>query len=207
MNKSNYVGILLASASPRRLDLLRQLCPNVDVRVISSDVDEDCYYDHSYIARSQQLAEDKARAVLREQASCCNERVVIAADTEVAIDGVPFGKANDRGSARKMLQQLSGRIHQVVTGYFIGDDQRGIYERGYSLTTVTFKPLSTHLIEAYLDTNESLGKAGGYGIQGQGVALVDSIEGSYSNVVGLPLEHIATLLFEKFSWDIWANHH
>jgi septum formation protein len=205
MGLQPYKGILLASASPRRRELLAQLAPQLDVFVSPSEIDEERYFDLDFIERSKRLAIDKARAVQQANPEHCAGRLLLAADTEVALNGEPFGKAQDAAEAAAMLQQLSGRSHQVVTAFCLLDPDKDKLVAGHCETQVLFRELNEELVAAYVATSECFGKAGAYAIQGQGGALVAGIHGSYSNVVGLPLETISSLLQAHFSWDVWAS--
>lgn len=205
MKANAYQGILLASASPRRRELLAQLAPHLALDVCPSDIDEERYFDLGFAERSTLLAQHKAEAVRQAVPQRCQHRLLLAADTEVAIDGKPFGKASDAGQAMAMLKQLAGRSHSVVTAYCVLDPADGRHVSGHCETRVRFKACSDSLLQRYVATGECFGKAGAYAIQGRGAALVAAIDGSYSNVVGLPLETIAAILQETFAWDIWQD--
>jgi septum formation protein len=172
--------IVLASASPRRKDLLEAAALKIVVE--PSAVDELRRPGEAPMAMVERLAKEKAWADAAE------ERIVVAADTAVVqIDRV-LGKPLDREDARKILLRLSGEEHQVMTGWCV---RKGPEERsGVVVTNVWFRQLREEEIERYLDTGEPMDKAGAYGIQGQGGALVDRVEGSYTNVVGLPLAEV-----------------
>lgn len=179
----------LASTSPRRADLLRQL--GVPFAVVP-----DCAVDETpllaevpaaYVAR---LAHAKAAAGLE----CLGAAPgwVLAADTCVVLAESLFGKPQDRDAAAAMLMQLSARTHQVFSGVCLLQQGRCLSQT--VCTEVSFEPLSAALMTAYLDTNEWRGKAGSYAIQGFAAAFVSRVNGSYSNVVGLPLCETAQLL-------------
>lgn len=122
------------------------------------------------------------------------EAIVVAADTTVVVDGAALAKPNDEQEACAMLMRLQGRSHEVLTGFCV---RRGSEERADVVRTeVVFRPLSRHAVEAYVATGESLDKAGGYGIQGAGGALVERVSGSYSNVVGLPISEVLEAVAE-----------
>lgn len=180
--------LILASASPRRADLLR--AAGFDFDIVEADVDESVRLGESpehYVLR---VAHDKARAVARRKPG----NPVLAADTAVVVDGVLLGKPADAAEARSMLERLSGRVHDVLTGVVLRVGER-TYEEVVR-TRVRFLPISTHEIGWYLDTGEPLDKAGAYAIQGRASRFVDWIEGSYANVVGLPVTTVCQLLRE-----------
>jgi septum formation protein len=180
-------GLILASASPRRRELLRALCP--DFRVVPSDLDEALAAGplHEAVAA---LALDKARAVAARE----GEGVVLGADTIVVIDGEALGKPADADEARAMLRRLRGREHEVVTGVAVVEARSGRAQSAAVASRVRMAEYGEAEIEAYVATGEPMDKAGAYAIQGLGGSLVAGLEGSYSNVVGLPLEETARLL-------------
>lgn len=175
--------VVLASASPRRRALLRGA--GVAVVVRPADVDESRAPGVAPVAHALDVARRKARAVP-------DAGVVVAADTVVHLGDAIFEKPTSREEARAHLAALSGRTHEVTTGVCV---RRGAEERAFTVTTrVTFRPLAAADIERYLATGEADDKAGAYGIQGEGMVLVDRVEGSFTNVVGLPLaETLAAL--------------
>ncbi len=132
-----------------------------------------------------QVALENARRKARSAADAHPGRLVLGCDTVVALDGAIYGKPESEGRARETLGVLAGRTHDVVSGLVVGDRQ------AVSTTRVTFRPLTTPMVDWYVATGEWEGRAGGYAIQGRGAALVRAIEGDYLNVVGLP---VATLL-------------
>ena len=179
--------LILASASPRRRELLRTLCP--DFRVVPSDLEETLAAG-SPRAAAAGLALDKARAV----AARVGEGVVLGADTIVVIDGQALGKPAGPDEARAMLRRLRGREHEVITGVAVVDARTGRSEATAVVSRVRMTEYGEAEIEAYVATDEPLDKAGAYAIQGRGGALVAGLEGSFSNVVGLPLEETARML-------------
>ncbi len=180
--------LVLASASPRRLDLLRQIGLEPD-RIDPADIDETPRPDELPPAYAMRLAEEKARAVMPRHPGA----YVLAADTVVACGRRILPKASDRETARSCLELLSGRRHRVHGGIaLVGPGDRLTLRRVDS--QVAFKRLSEAEIAAYLCCEEWLGKAGGYAIQGRAAALIRWVRGSYSNVVGLPLFETAQLL-------------
>ena len=182
-------ALLLASRSPRRADLLRTL--GVEFRLIDVEVDETPGRHEAPDAYVRRLAREKARA--GQAAAPAASPPVLAADTTVVLDGEILGKPLDDADARAMLARLAGRPHEVLTGVAVLDG-RGLLVDTVVATRVRFRALTPAEIAAYVASGEPLDKAGAYGIQGLGGALVERIEGSYSNVVGLPLAETLALL-------------
>jgi MAF protein len=180
--------IILASASPRRQELLRQI--GIEFRVVPSHISEDFDSGLSPGDIVRTLAERKVDAVAQTQP----EALIIAADTIVVLDGEILGKPDSARHAVRMLERLSGRTHQVVTGVALKCIDRKVYEALDVTTDVTFGTLPKELIEKYVATGEPMDKAGAYGVQGIGAMFVKSIQGSYSNVVGLPLFEVVSVL-------------
>jgi len=179
--------VILASASPRRRELLRFICPDFDV--VPSGVDETLDEAPSPEAAAR-LALRKARAVARRT----GQGIVLAADTLVVVDGLALGKPSDAEDARAMLRRLSGRRHHVITGVAV-IDAAGLRERsGAVVSQVFMRELGAAEIEAYVASGEPDDKAGAYAIQGLGGRLVAALLGSYTNVVGLPLPCVRLLL-------------
>jgi len=182
---------VLASASPRRLDLLRQIGLEPD-RVDPADIDEIPRPGELPPAHAIRLAEEKARAVMPRHPGA----YILAADTVVACGRRILPKPLDAASARACLKMLSGRRHRVYGGIALASpDERLTLRRVDS--HVTFKRLSDAEIAAYLSSGEWRGKAGGYAIQGRAAALIRWVSGSYSNVVGLPLFETFQLLIGR----------
>lgn len=177
--------LYLASASPRRRDLLK--LAGFQFTVEPAEIDEVMSQDNP-ACLVQNLALKKARAVAKLHPN----DVVLAADTVIALDNHILGKPQDKEQAQKMLRMLSNRVHQVYTGYCILKQNR--CEIGVSCTSVEFYPLSNEDIESYIATGEPFDKAGGYGIQSLGSLLVRKIDGDFYNVVGLPIAEISRLL-------------
>jgi len=183
--------VILASASPRRLDLLKRI--GVQVEVIPPQVDETPGPEELPDDLVRRLASSKALAVA-EQVPKNQDCLVLAADTVVVQENSILGKPSDREEASAMLRSLSGRLHQVVTGVaVVRTSDREIVSVART-TRVRFRELSDSWIEWYLNTGEPFGKAGAYAIQGAGALLIDSIDGSWTNVVGLPLEILPDLV-------------
>ena len=181
---------ILASASPRRLELLRQIGLAPDA-VIPADIDETPRRGENPRALARRLAEEKIRAASsRPEAAGA---VILAADTVVACGRRVLPKAEDEKTARACLALLSGRRHRVLGGVAVRD-AKGVVRVRVAETAVAFKRLTTAEIDAYIASGEWRGKAGGYAIQGLAAASIHWIQGSYSNVVGLPLIETATML-------------
>ena len=179
--------LVLASGSPRRRDILTALGLAFDVR--PPDVDETLRSGEGAASAARRLAEQKASAVASEP-----DQLVIAADTIVVLDGDLLGKPAGPAAAADMLGRLGGRSHEVITGLALhrGEQTRSVA----ALTTVTFRTLDRAEITAYVATGEPLDKAGAYGIQGFGSALVERIEGDFFNVMGLPVPAMLALLHD-----------
>jgi septum formation protein len=178
--------ICLASSSPRRRELLSQIgVPHV---VAGADIDETVLPGETPRAYVTRLAREKALAVRG-----AGQRLpVLAADTTVVVDGRVFGKPRDRADAIYMLGELAGRKHEVLTAVALATAQ-GVIER-LSSNTVCFRKISPEECAAYWETGEPRDKAGGYAIQGLGAVFVESLTGSYSAVMGLPLFETGELL-------------
>ncbi len=173
------MDIILASGSPRRRELLTQI--GLSFRVVVSDADEDVDKALPPAEQVALISQRKAEAVAR----LCPDALVIAADTIVALDGAVMGKPHSEAEAVEMLSRLSGKTHEVYTGFTLrrGEETLTQTER----TPVTFRALSPREIAAYVASGEPMDKAGAYGIQGLGALLVQGIRGDYFNVMGLPL--------------------
>lgn len=171
--------IILASASPRRRELMRYITE--DFEAVSTDCDETLPEDIDPMAASEYLAVLKAKAAAEKYSDC----TVIGCDTTVICGGEILGKPKDKAQCIADISKLSGRTHQVVTGCCIISG--GKVNSFSEVTDVTFKKLTAAEIESYADTDEPYDKAGGYGIQGLGSALISHIDGDFFNVVGLPV--------------------
>lgn len=183
--------IYLASASPRRQQLLHQL--GLEFEVLPADIDERPQPGESAPACVMRLARTKARHVaVSLPGRGLPAHPVLGADTEVVLDGEILGKPRDRTHGVAMLKRLAGRTHAVLTALVLLD-QDAEYE-ALSESRVTFAPLSDGEIEHYWASGEPAGKAGGYAVQGRAAAFIERIEGSYSGVVGLPLFELTQLL-------------
>jgi septum formation protein len=180
--------LILASKSPRRHDLLKQA--GLDFEVIPSRIEEDTVKDESPKRHVIRLAEAKALDV----GSQYPDRWVVAADTIVYIDHLILGKPKDPGEAVDMLRRLSGREHWVMTGFSVNRREKEMGDHEAVRTAVKVKPLTPNEVDWYVRTGEPLDKAGGYAIQGVGSFMIESIRGSYTNVVGLPLCELIQML-------------
>jgi septum formation protein len=179
--------LILASASPRRRELLRSV--GVPFDVIPSDVPEDPLSGEQCDAFARRVARDKAVEVARRRPGA----FVLGADTVVVVDGDLLGKPRDRADAHRMLTLLSGRAHRVLTAVALVDPAGEIDEILVE-TEVEMRPLSREEIEAYVDSSEPYDKAGAYAAQGGAARFVRDVRGSYSNVIGLPLDEVEALL-------------
>lgn len=173
--------IVLASTSPRRAELLKQI--GVEFELASGNVPERPHPDEAPADYITRLARAKVIAVSRERET----GLIIGADTVVVLDGQLLGKPEDEADAERMLRSLSGRWHAVMTGVALYDVATGQEVADFDKTLVRFARLSNQEIEWYVKTGEPMDKAGAYGIQGLGGLFVDEIAGNYYNVVGLPL--------------------
>lgn len=180
--------LILASASPRRAELLTAAGYTFDV--IPADVDETPHDDETPELYTQRVARDKARHIAASHAA--PGVVVLAADTEVVIEGRVLGKPSDAADAARMLRLLAGRVHEVLTAVVVmaGGRESGLVDR----TAVRFTAMTETEIGWYVESGEPMGKAGAYGIQGRGARFIDRIEGSWSTVVGLPVHAVHRLL-------------
>lgn len=181
------MGIILASASPRRRELLR----NMGIRDFET-VPSSCESPIRAGIPVGDAVEEVALLKARDVAARYPNDIVIAADTLVFLDGTPLGKPRDAADAARMLSALSGREHEVVTGLAVS--AAGVDFLDHSVTTVRFRDLSPREIDWYVASGEPLDKAGAYGIQGLGGLFVEGISGDYYNVVGLPISKLALML-------------
>ncbi len=191
-------SLILASNSPRRRELLRQI--GVHFSVAPADVDENIMPGEAAETYATRVARDKARIA----AARVHAGIVIAADTIVVLDNEILGKPADSEDAARMLKKLSGRVHRVITAVVLKDAGTGRELVKSATTKVWFRKLSTVDIASYVESGEPLDKAGAYGIQERGALLVDRIEGCYFNVVGLPLSILGELL-KEMGFNIWSR--
>ncbi len=195
MRISREHPLLLASASPRRRELLE--LARIPFEVVRAGVDETPAPGEPplvYVARVARAKLAAARASLPEDARARGV-IVLAADTTVILDGAIFGKPRDDDDARAMLRALSGRVHEVVTAFALGDprDVRLVCEQTVR-TEVAMRVLDASEIDAYVETGEPRDKAGAYAIQGMASSLVLRIDGSHTNVIGLPTAELVVEL-------------
>ena len=181
------MGLILASASPRRYELLSRMGLEFVVRTAACDETLDPFAaPEDEVAR---LSLMKARAVLPQ---CDSDDVIVAADTIVVCDSLMMGKPHSESDAFSMLQRLSGRAHQVMTGLTV---MKGNHQETITVTTeVRMRHLSDEEIRAYIATGEPMGKAGAYAVQGLAAMFIMGIDGDYYNVVGLPVCTLTTML-------------
>lgn len=180
--------IILASSSPRRFELLKQI--GLDFRAVAADVDERLEEHPEPYGLTEKLAYLKALAVAKQVKT---DALIIGADTIVVKDSI-MGKPKDSSEAFSMLKSLQGDWHEVVTGMALIDSTSLSSIKGFEKTRVKMRELTDSEIESYIKTKEPLDKAGAYGIQGMGAVLVERIEGCYFNVVGLPLTKLSFML-------------
>ena len=181
MKRKSNNSLILASASPRRQELLALL--DIRFEVIPSQADESFYAGELPEEHVLRLARAKAKDVAAQNPG----RWVLAADTVVEIDGKILGKPKDRSEAIEMLRLLSQREHRVLTGYCILNASSPQKKEGKIISWVKFKSLTEEEIHWYVGTGEPFDKAGGYAVQGKAAFMVQEVRGSYTNVVGLPL--------------------
>jgi septum formation protein len=180
---------VLASASPRRRELLTQIGLTFDVQ--TADIDETPQLAEDALSYVKRLAEHKAAAVFARQPNHAR-LIVLGADTTVLCEGQIFGKPEDEADAARMLRLLSGKTHQVITGVALLSAASRQVEA--EVTLVQVNPLTDRQIVDYVASGEPLGKAGAYGIQGRAARFIPRIEGCYFNVVGLPLARVSAML-------------
>ena len=192
---SNPPRIILASASPRRLQLLRSL--NFEIEVIPSNYDEP---EHPQlvprdlaILHARHKCQDVRTRFLRQAQD--DTWLLVAADTVVDVDGIAYNKPVDERDAKRMLRDLSGRTHIVRTAFAIAAPGRNDLIEHCESTFVTFFPLSDAEIDAYVATGEPMDKAGAYGIQDYGATLVERVEGDFYTVMGFPLARFVRTLY------------
>ncbi|KAA0256882.1 septum formation protein Maf [Deferribacter autotrophicus] len=179
-----YQKIILASGSPRRRALLSRL--GINFQYVTSTIEEKLNPDKDIVDEVIRLATMKAYDVAR----IYDEAFIIGADTVVVCEGKVLGKPLTKENAVKMLKFLSGKKHQVITGVAVINKNAKFIKQFHDITDVYFKNLNDDLIEWYIENDEPFDKAGAYGIQGMGCLLVEKIEGSYENVVGLPVSKL-----------------
>lgn len=182
--------LILASSSPRRAELLKQI--GLDFEIRAGNVDETPLPGLSPPELVRYLAEKKAAAVARQ----LNDGIVIAADTVVVWQGLLLGKPLDEDDAFAMLSRLQGSVHEVFTGIALACARGGKSLVGHEQTRVFFRAIGEDEIRRYIAGGEPLDKAGAYGAQGRGAVFIKRLEGCYTNVVGLPLARLSLMLKE-----------
>mgnify|MGYP002630311053 CR=1 FL=1 len=182
----NNFKLVLASQSPRRVDLLKKI--SAKFKVVASSIKEELDPGLPPDENARQLARAKAENVSPQYPDCW----VIGADTLVTLDHEVFGKPEDEEDAKRMLLRLSGREHLVITGICVVGPEKTLDKP--IISKVRFKPLTTQEIEDYIATGEPMDKAGAYAIQGEGSFMVRSFSGSKSNIIGLPIDELKVLL-------------
>ncbi len=191
--------IILASASPRRRELLGNL--GIEFEVCAADCEEKVIDGEKPYETVKRLSLDKAKCVADALLNTTGA-LVLGADTVVSIDDKILGKPKDEEDAAEMLRTLSGETHTVYTGITVIDTENNKTVSEYEATDVTFRKLSECRIMNYIKTGEPMDKAGAYGIQKYGSLLVERINGDYFNVVGLPLCRLSKILSEDFGIDL-----
>ena len=193
-DKKIKFNLILGSQSPRRKELLSWL--NIPFDILTADLDE-VSNESEPTAVAVDLASQKAHAVF-DKISSTISAFVVSSDTIVVLDGKIYGKPKDTNEAREILSELSNRTHQVITGvsFLFRDLTTGKVREHlfYDSTEVTFNEITPDLMESYLVTGDSLDKAGAYGIQGPSLTFISKVNGSYSNVVGFPLDKVVSEL-------------
>jgi len=186
----NGKRFILASSSPRRIDILKKA--GIDFEVIFPENIEERNISSDPVSHVLELSRKKAESIAKRVI----DSLILGADTIVVLNGEILGKPRDSEEAFKMLKKLSGKEHQVYTGISLVDNKEEKTLSGYQLTKVKFNQLKDKEIKDYIDTGESLDKAGAYGIQGMGNFLVEKIDGDLDNVIGLPLRKLKELLIK-----------
>lgn len=191
------MDIILASSSPRRKEILGNT--NLKFKIIKSNIDEVILSKESPYQVVMRLAYEKSMDIAYSN----RDKLIIGADTVVCLDDVILGKPKDELEAIEMIKKLSGKTHQVITGISLINLDANKKIIDYVVSYVKFKKLSHEDIIDYIQTNESLDKAGAYGIQGYGALLVEEIKGDYFNIVGLPISKLSDLLKKHFSINLF----
>jgi septum formation protein len=182
----SFPAVILASASPRRRELLTLI--GIAHEVLPADIDESAFPDEAPAPHAERLARAKAHALAERHPHA----VVIAADTIVVVDGEILGKPRDAAHAAEMLGRLAGREHTVYTAIAVARDAQT--ESAVEDVRVTMRPMAADEIAAYIATGEPMDKAGAYGIQGYGATIVERVDGDYFSVMGLGLRRLVALL-------------
>jgi septum formation protein len=195
--------LILASASPRRKDLLKQI--GLEFEAYPADIDENSlgYMDAGKYA--EEMSRRKALMVAKDfYGATDEEHLILGADTTVEIDGTILGKPEDYDDAVRMLESIQGKWHRVITGITLVNAKNRQVLTDSEITRVKIRSMTPEMIQAYLRTGESLDKAGAYGAQGYGSLIVERVEGCFFNVIGLPIYKLSRLLeqqgFKMLSW-------
>ena len=185
-------NLILASSSPRRKELLSFL--GYEFEIIPADIDENIIVDELPSTYVQRMSREKGEVIAKIQP----EKFIISADTTVVLDDQILGKPVDEKESKEMILKLSGRSHMVFTAFSLSKLKINLNVTKIVETKVTFKNLSENEINKYVSSGEGLDKAGAYGFQAMGMSLITKIEGSPSNVIGLPLVELSEVLSEYF---------
>lgn len=199
------LNLILASASPRRIELLKTV--GLDYEIIPANIDEEPEGYNDAGKYAIEMSKQKAMAVAKKiRSRATEETYVLGADTVVSIDGIILGKPTDSNHAFRMLKLIENRWHEVITGLTLVNASTLKYRTESELTRVKISPYPKGFLDRYLSTREPYDKAGSYGIQGYGSLMVECIEGCYFNVMGLPLFRLSRML-EKEGYDVlsWLN--
>ncbi|MBT6254227.1 septum formation inhibitor Maf [Candidatus Uhrbacteria bacterium] len=191
-------NLILGSTSPRRKALLELI--NLPFDIVPSEYEEDMTLDMPPKELVQHLSKGKADSVVKK----VEKGIVIAADTIVALNGKVMGKPKSDEEARKMLQELSGNTHEVMTGLTLIDVESGRSLSRANISKVTFKTIPEHEIDAYIASGNTRNRAGAYGIQDLGSLFISGIEGDYYGIMGMPLYELMNML-KEFDVDIWKE--
>jgi septum formation protein len=194
-NVANDLKLVLASASPRREEILKNL--NLKFTIVPSKINEEEFTNSDPSELVKILALEKAESV----SELVEDAIVIAADTVVVYDNQILGKPEDEADAKNMLKTLSSNHHQVITGFAVLNSQTGESYIDHNITDVKMVTITDQEIDNYIETGEPMDKAGSYAIQGFGGLFVEEIKGSYHSVMGLPIHQLAKLL-DKFNYGI-----
>ena len=182
--------IILASKSPRRIELLKRIIPHFQVKV--SNIDENLNGDFS----PRDLAVEISRLKATNISSKLERGIIIGADSIVVLNNTIFGKPKDSNESFEMLSQLSGKTHQVITGFTVIKNPDQLVVSDFAVTDVKFRDLTSQEIKKYIEINTSFDKAGSYGIQDEAGVFVEKINGCYFNVMGLPITKLYLVLKE-----------
>jgi septum formation protein len=194
-NVTNELKLVLASASPRREEILKKL--NLKFTIVPSKINEEEFTESDPVELVKKLALEKAKSV----SELVEEAIVIAADTVVVYNNKILGKPEDEADAKEILSYLSSNQHQVITGVAVLNSQTKESHVDHNITDVKMMTMTEKEIDNYIETGEPMGKAGSYAIQGYGGLFVEEIKGSYHSVMGLPIHQLAKLL-DKFNYGI-----